>query len=81
MTSVKGSCRFRGSQFSHAADGSVEKFKEIDYDEISTKYTSIKFIISLAAVFGWKLHQITIKTEFLNDEVEQEVISNSLKGS
>jgi hypothetical protein len=55
----------------HAADGSIEKYKArflargfsqkegIDYDENFApvaRYTSIKIIISLAVVFGWKLH-------------------------
>jgi hypothetical protein len=72
----------------HAADGGVEKFKArfvargfsqkegIDYDEIFapvTRYTSIRIIISLASVFYWKLHQMDVKTSFLNGEVEQEV--------
>ena len=34
----------------------------------------------LAAVLGWKLHQIDVKTDFLNGKVEQEVISNILRG-
>ena len=70
----------------HAADGSVEKFKArfvargfsqkegIDYDEIFAhvaRYTSIRIIIYLAAVFGWKLHQMDVKTTFLNCEIEQ----------
>jgi hypothetical protein len=69
----------------HAADGSIEKYKArfvargfsqkegIDYDEIFApvaRYTSIKIIISLATVFGWKLHQMDVKTAFLNGEVE-----------
>jgi hypothetical protein len=72
----------------HAVDGSVEKFKArfvargfsqkegIDYDEIFApvaRYTSIKIIICLALVFDWKLHQMDVKTAFLNGEVEQEV--------
>ena len=72
----------------HAADGNVEKYKArsvargftkkecIDYDEIFTlvaKYTTIKTIISLAAVFGWKLHQMDVKTAFLNGKIEEEV--------
>ena len=71
----------------HAADGSVEKYKArfmargfsqkegIDYDEIFApvaKYTSIRTFMSLASVLGWKLHQMDVKTAFLNDEVEQE---------
>jgi hypothetical protein len=72
----------------HAADGSVEKFKArfvargffkkegIDYDEIFAlvaRYTSIIITISLASVFDWKLHQIDVKTGFINGQVEQEV--------
>ena len=53
----------------HAADGSVEKYKArfvapgftqkegIDYDETFapvSRYTTIRTIISLAAVFRWK---------------------------
>ena len=55
----------------HFANGSVEKYKArfvargftqkegIDYDETFapvSRYTTIRTIISLAAVFGWKLH-------------------------
>ncbi len=72
----------------HAADGSVEKYKArfvargfsqkegIDYDEIFApvaRYTTIRSIMSLASVLGWKLHQMDVKTAFLNGEVEQEV--------
>jgi hypothetical protein len=72
----------------HATDGSVEKFKaifvargftqkeEIDYEETFSpiaKYTSIRTIISLASVLGWKLHQMDVKTTFLNGKIEQEV--------
>jgi hypothetical protein len=72
----------------HVVDGNVEKFKArfvacgfsqkevIDYDEIFSpvaRYTSIRVIISLASVFDWKLHQMDVKTAFLNGEVEQEV--------
>ena len=55
----------------------------IDYDEIFasiSRYTSIIIIISLAAVFGWKLHQMDVKTAFLNGEVEQEVYIEQPKG-
>jgi hypothetical protein len=50
--------------------------EKIDCDEIFalvSRYTSIRIIISLATNFGWKLHQMDVKTTFLNDEVEQEV--------
>jgi hypothetical protein len=79
----------------HAADGSVEKFKArfvtrgfsqkegIDYDEIFAlvaRYTSIRIIISLASIFDWKLHQMDVKTAFLNGEVEQEVYIEKPEG-
>jgi hypothetical protein len=72
----------------HAADGSVKKYKArfvarefsqvegIDYEETFShvsRYTSIRTIISLAASMGWKLHQMDVKTTFLNDEIEEEV--------
>jgi hypothetical protein len=72
----------------HATDGSVEKYKArfvargfshkeaIDYDDIFApvaRYTIICTVISLAFVLGWKLHQMDVKTAFLNGEVEQEV--------
>jgi len=72
----------------HAADGSVEKYKArfvargfsqkegIDYDEIFApvaRYTTIRSVMSLASVLGWKLYQMDVKTAFLNGEVEQEV--------
>ena len=75
-------------KINHVVDGSIDKYKArfmahgfsqkegIDYDEIFApiaRYTSIWIIISLSAVFGGKLHQMEIKTAFLNDEVEQEV--------
>ena len=72
----------------HAANGSVEKYKAsfvargftqkegINYDETFapvSKYTTIRTIISLEAVFGWKLHQMDVKTAFLNGKIEEEV--------
>jgi hypothetical protein len=72
----------------HAANGSVENFKEIfvargftqkegiDYEETFSpvsRYTSIRIIISLAFVLCWKLHQMDVKIEFLNGKIEQEV--------
>jgi hypothetical protein len=65
----------------HAADGSVEKYKArfvargfshvegIDYEEtfsLVSRYTFIYTIIALVASMGWKLHQMDVKTTFLN---------------
>jgi hypothetical protein len=72
----------------HAADGSIEKYKErfvargfsqvegIDYEEtfaLVVRYTSIRMIIALAASMGWRLHQMDVKTAFLNGAIEEEV--------
>jgi hypothetical protein len=69
----------------HATDESIEKHKArfmdrgfsqkegIDYEETFapvTKYTSIRTIIALAAKMKWKLHQMDMKTTFLNDVIE-----------
>ena len=79
----------------HAADGSIEKYKArfvargfsqkegIDYDETFApvaRYTSIRTIISLASVLGWKLHQMDVKTTFLNGQGEEEVYIEQLEG-
>ena len=65
----------------HAADGSVEKYKArfvvrgfsqvegVDYDETFApvaRYSSIRAVISIAAKMGWKIHQMDVKTAFLN---------------
>ena len=71
-----------------AADDSIEKYKErflarsffqkegIDYEETFApvaRYTSIRSILALAAVMKWKIHQMDVKTAFLNGVVEEEV--------
>jgi hypothetical protein len=72
----------------HVVDGIIEKYKVIfvargfsqkegeDYDEEFypvAKYTFIKSIIVIAFVMGWKLHQMDVKTAFLNVVIEEEV--------
>jgi hypothetical protein len=72
----------------HAVDGSVEKYKArflfrgfsqvegIDYEETFahfSRYTSIRTIVSLATSMVWRLHQMDVKTTFLNGEIEEEV--------
>jgi hypothetical protein len=79
----------------HAADESVEKFKEIfvaraftqkqeiDYEETFSpvsRYTSIRTIIALASILGWKLHHMDVKTTFLNGNIEQVVFVEQLDG-
>ena len=48
----------------------------INYEETFTpmaRCTSIRAIMALAAKLGWKLHQMDVKTAFLNGVVEEEV--------
>ena len=37
------------------------------------RYTSIRYILALAKVMKWKIHQMDVKTAFLNGVVEEEV--------
>ena len=76
----------------HAADGSVEKYKArfvlrgfsqvqgIDYDETFApiaRYTSIKALISIVAKMGWKIHQMDVKTAFLNGIIQEEIYNRA----
>jgi hypothetical protein len=79
----------------HVADGSNEKYKArfvargfsqkegIDYEEMFSlvaRYTSIGTIIALAAKMKWKLHQMNVKTTFLNGVFEDEVYIEQPQG-
>jgi hypothetical protein len=79
----------------YAADGSIEKYKArfvargfsqkegIEYEETFApvaKYTSIRTIIALAAKMKWKLHQMDVKTTFLNGVIEEEVYIEKPQG-
>jgi hypothetical protein len=70
----------------HVDDGSIEKYKArfvtrgfsqkegIDYEEKFApvaRYTSIRTIIALAAKMKWKLHQMDVKTAFLNGVIKE----------
>jgi hypothetical protein len=79
----------------HAADGSIDKYKArfvahgfsqkegIDYEETFApiaRYTSIRTIIALAAKMKWRLHQMDVKTTFLNGVIEEEVYIEQPQG-
>eukprot|EP00253_Pinus_taeda_P013513 PITA_13513 len=79
----------------HVADGSIKKFKArlvatglsqlegVDYEETFapvTRYTSIRSIISIAAEMGWKIHQMDVKTAFLNGFIQEEVYIEQPQG-
>ena len=72
----------------HATDGNVEKYnvcfmakgfsqKEgINYEEtfaLVVRHASILTIISLAVEMGWRVHQMDVKTSFLNGVIEEEL--------
>jgi hypothetical protein len=44
------------------------------------RYSSIKTVISLAAEMGWGVHQMDVKTAFLNGVVEEEVYVEQSEG-
>ena len=72
----------------HSADGRIEIYKArfvargfsqtegVDYDEKLApvaRYSTIRSILALSAMMGWKLHQMDVKTAFLNGKIEEEV--------
>jgi hypothetical protein len=78
-----------------AADGSIEKHKArfvargfsqiegVDYDETFApvaRYTSIRAIMAIAAEMGWRIHQMDVKTAFLNGFIEEEVYIEQPQG-
>jgi hypothetical protein len=79
----------------HTADESIEKHKArfvargfsqkegIDYEDtfsLVAKYTSIRAIIALSTNMKWKLHQMDVKTTFLNGVIEEEVYIEQPQG-
>ena len=72
----------------HDVDGGIKKHKArftarglshrkgIDYEETFApvaRYTSISIILTLEVVMKWKVHNMDVKTYFLNDFFEEEV--------
>ena len=79
----------------HADVGSIEKYKarfvarefsqkeRIDYEETFTpiaRYTSIRTIMALASMMKWNLHQMDLKTNFLNCVIEEQVYIEQPQG-
>ena len=76
-------------------DGTIDKYKArlvvkgyrqkegLDYfDTYSpvTRITSIRILIALAAVHDLKIHQMDVKTVFLNGELEEEIYMERREG-
>jgi len=90
--SVVGSCWIY--KIKHATNGNMEKSKArfvakgfshkgVDYDKTLAsiaRYTSIGVVISLATEMGWQIHQMDVKTTFLNGVIEEEVYIEQTKG-
>ena len=57
-----------------AADGSVEKYKAIFVARAPVaRYFSIRIVLALSTQMGWRIHQMDVKTTFLNGIIEEEV--------
>ena len=76
-------------------DGTIDKYKArlivkgfkqkkyLDYfDTYSpvTKITSIRMLIALASVYDLQIHQMDVKTAFLNGDLEEEIYIEQLEG-
>ena len=76
-------------------DGTIDKYKArlvvkgyrqkegLDYFDtysLVTRITSIRMLIALAAVHDLKIHQMDVKTAFLNGELEEEIYMKQPEG-
>ena len=76
-------------------DGSIDKFKarlvakefkqKVDLDFFDTfspvtKITSIRLLIAIAAIFYLKIHQMDVKTAFLNEDLEEDIYMDQPEG-
>eukprot|EP00253_Pinus_taeda_P014834 PITA_14834 len=72
----------------YKADGTLDKYKArlvargfsqkegIDYEETfapTAKMSTIRLVLALAAQFKWKVHQMDVKSAFLNGDLQEEV--------
>eukprot|EP00253_Pinus_taeda_P027409 PITA_27409 len=79
----------------HLVDGNIDKYKArfvtrgfsqkegIDYEETFApiaRYTTIRSLVSLAAIMGWNIHQMDVKTTFPNETIDEEVYIEQTQG-
>ena len=77
-----------GYRVKYKSNGEFDKYKEIfvakgfaqqesiDYVETfapKAKWNTIRIVINLAAHSGWKVHQMDVKSAFLNGYLKEEV--------
>src|SRR5690606_8200422 len=80
----------------HNADGTIDRYKArlvakgfaqqpgVDFDEVFSpvvRYDSLRLLLGLAAVNGWKPRQLDIKTAFLYGKLKEEVYMQLPEGS
>ncbi|KAH9288125.1 hypothetical protein KI387_032242, partial [Taxus chinensis] len=79
----------------YKSDGTIDKYKArivakgyaqqegIDYEETfapTAKIKKIRMIFALSAQFGWKFHQMDVKSSFLNGDLQEEVYMTQPEG-
>jgi hypothetical protein len=82
-------------QDKHETNGDIEKFKKrfmvlgfshkerVDYDNkfsLDARYTSIRETVFLVSFMGWTIHQMDVKTIFLNGIIGEEVYIEQSQG-
>ena len=77
----------------HKVDGTIDRYKTrliakgctqqegIDYEETflpMVRFASIRFILAIVAGMDLELHQMDVKTTFLNGEIDEEIFDQPL---
>ena len=83
---VVGSCWM--FKLKHNSDGSVERYKTrlvaqgysqsegVDYQEVFSpvvRYNAIRSLSAVANIYDWEIHQMDVKTAFLQGDLEEEI--------